>query len=368
MKRIFFSGYAPVHFLSYQPVYEVLKRRDELQPFLSGGIREKLPDGSVTFHSEGFYDPFDVDPAHVVSVDEANELDTDVVVCAHLSDSLFPGSTRRTVQIYHGVSFKNYAVRDKALRFDVLCLPGPYHARKYREKGLIREGGPKVLLTGFAKVDPLVNGSLNRDALLTRHGLDPRLPTILYAPTGDKNNSLETIGEDVIAELTQAGAWNLVVKPHDHPKRSIDWFARLARFEGPTTRILRDLDVVPWLHAADLLISDASSVITEFTLLDRPIVLLNVPKLFKRVLTRGGALDLNTYGHNLGSVVDHASEIVSVVSGQLEDSSSYAPVRQAMAQDVFHRPGTAAERVAAAVLYAAHDDPAYLDGIDVMEA
>ena len=364
MKRIYFSGYAPVHFLSYEPVYSRFRAQSRFELMLSGGFRLKHSDGKVTFKSEGFYDAFDVDPAHILSVDQAREAHADVVVCAHLSDSLFPRSSGRSVQLYHGVSFKNYAVREKALSFDFLCLPGPYHARKYREKGLIRANGPRVLMTGFAKVDALVNGSLDRDLLLKRHNLDPDLPTILYAPTGDKNNSLETIGEQVIGNLSAVKDWNLVIKPHDHPKRSINWFERLASFEAANVRIIRDLNVVPWLHAADLLISDASSVITEFTLLDRPIVLLNVPKLFKRVLARGGALDLETYGHHLGPIVNDPDTIVEVVADQFGDSSAYQETRLSMALDVFHKPGSAAERVMAVTQYAADGDPSILSDIE----
>ncbi len=367
MKRVLFSGYAPVHFLSFEPVYRALRDRPELSILLSGGFREKRADGSVTFHSDGFYDPFDVDPEHVCSVETAQQTDVDVAVCAHLSDSLFPRSTRQTLQIYHGVSFKNYAVRDKALAFDILCLPGRYHARKYREKGLIQSGGPEIFLTGFAKVDALVNGSLDRASLLESHGLDPSRPTLLYAPTGDKYNSLETVGEEVIRRLAASDAWNLVIKPHDHPKRTIDWFERLARYGSPRVRLLRDLDVVPWLHAADLLISDASSVITEYTLLDRPVVLLNVPKLLKRVLDRGGALDLDTYGHKVGPVVDDPSTIVHVVERQLADSSGFSERRLAMAEEVFFQPGSAAGRIAALVQYAATGDVAFTDGVERVE-
>lgn len=359
-----FSGYAPVHFLSFEPVYKVLIGRPDVSVLLSGGFRGKDSDGSVTFRSDGFYDRFDVEIGNLLSVEAARHADVDVVVCAHLSDSLFPRSTRRSVQIYHGVSFKNYSVRDKALAFDILCLPGRYHARKYRENGLIRNGGPEVFLTGFAKADPLVNRSLNRDALLARNGLDPSKPTILYAPTGDKNNSLETMGEEVIRRLAAEERWNLVVKPHDHPKRAIDWFKRLAGHDAPGFRVLLDLDVVPWLNAADLLISDASSVITEYSLLDRPIVLLNVPKLLARVLERGGALDLDTYGHRLGPVVDDPATIVEVVESQLENSERFSEVRRAMAADVFFEPGTAAERTAAVLHYAATGDQELLRGIE----
>ena len=169
--RVLFSGYAPVHFLSFLPVYRQLEQDERIELWLSGGFRHKSADGEIRFLSEGFYDPFPVERSRVLPIEQAREQDFDVLVCSHLSDSLFPRSVERTVQIFHGVSFKNYAVREKALRFDLLCLPGRYHASRYREHGLIRNGS-QVLLTGFAKMDQLVSGELRRDVLLARLGLD----------------------------------------------------------------------------------------------------------------------------------------------------------------------------------------------------
>ncbi len=352
-KRIMFSGYAPVHFLSFLPVLRRLETTPGVEVWLSGGFRHKEQDGTLRFVSAGFYDPFDVDRRRVLSVEETRQEDFDVVVCAHLSDALFPRSAGRTVQIFHGVSFKNYAVREKALRFDYLCLPGHYHARRYRERGIVPPGGTQIFVTGFAKMDRLVSGELDRDRLLCAQGLDPAKPTLLYAPTGDRANSLETMGEKVIATLGRRGHWNVLVKPHDHPKEKIDWFSRLTPLESASVRLVRDLDIVPYLHAADLLLSDASSAITEFCLLDRPIVLLNVPKLLHRVVERGGALDLDGYGHQLGPVVDDPESVPSVVAAQLRDSSAYAVVRRRVAREVFYRPGMASERVATVVRFAA---------------
>ena len=41
------------------------------------------------------------------------------------------------------------------------------------------------------------------------------------------------------------------------------------------------------------LAKNAGSVVTEYSLLDRPVVFLDVPKILKRVVKRGGLLDLD---------------------------------------------------------------------------
>ena len=60
----------------------------------------------------------------------------------------------------------------------------------------------------------------------------------LYAPTGGKHNSLDDMGEEVVASIAAAREWNLVVKPHDHPKNSeTDWASYLRRYESDHCRI-----------------------------------------------------------------------------------------------------------------------------------
>ena len=245
----------------------------DIELYLAGGFKKKVGK-EVTYLEEGFFDPYPVDKSRILSLDEIREQDFDVLVSAHLSDGLFPRSVERTVQIYHGVSFKNLAVREKALRFDILCLPGHYHAELYRKNGFIRSDGSRCLITGFPKTDPLVTGEIDRGEVLRGLGVDPDKPTILFAPTGEKHNALDTIGVEVIKALTGAGFWNLLVKPHDHPKKDIDWFAELAPLENESFKVVRDRDIIPYLASADLLITDASSVAVEYTLVDRPIDLL----------------------------------------------------------------------------------------------
>ncbi len=351
-KRVLFSGYAPVHFVCYLPVYQSLLDDPAVELWLSGGFKRELEDDKVEFVLDGFYDPFPVDRQRVIPIERAREESFDVLVCAHLSDSLFPGAAARTVQIFHGVSFKNLLVRERALRFDTLCLPGRYHAELYRQQGLVRAGGARCFLTGYAKTDPLASRGVDRSALGDL-GLDPALPTILFAPTGEKRNALEIHGVDAIRAIKKTGRYNLLIKPHDHPKRAIDWFAELADLEDDRTRLVRALDVVPFLKAADLLITDASSVAFEYTLLDRPIVFLDVPRMLEKVQKRAPSLDLETYGRKIGVVVPGAAELVDAIDDSLAHPDREGPVRRAAAEHIFHRPGGATRRVAGIVRWAA---------------
>ncbi len=364
-KRVLFSGYAPVHFVCFSPVYQRLRGDEGIEVFLSGGFRTESEDG-ISYSLDGFYDPFCVDRTRIMPVEQMRKEDFDVVVCAHTSDTLLPRSAGRTVQIFHGVSFKNLVVREKALRFDVLCLPGFYHAELYRKHGLLRDRGTQYLVTGFPKADALVNGQHDREAFFGRIGLDPGRPTILFAPTGDKHNALETMGEAVISAIDNAGCWNLLIKPHDHPKKGGNWSLELAPFENQRVRIVRDRDIVPSLRAADLLLTDASSAAVEYTLVDRPIIFLDVPKLLQKVRKRAPALDLDTYGRKIGTVVGQPEGLAAAIADSLTQPDREQELRRKMARHIFHSPGNAAQRVTEVIRHAAGLSPSLPADVEVL--
>ncbi len=367
-KRVLFTGYAQVHFVCFLPVYRLLASDPSVDVFLSGGFKRKEGD-EVSYDLKGFYDPFPVDKDHVIPLERVRRESFDVLVSAHLSDTLFPKSVGKKVQIFHGVSIKNLAVRAKALRYDMLCLPGRYHAEQYRVNGLIREDGAECFITGFPKTDSLATGSgLDRDALLRGMGLDPTRPTILFAPTGEKYNALDTMGREVVEAISEAGHWNLLVKPHDHPKKDVDWFEELAPFESGQVRLVRDKDISPYLYAADLLITDMSSVAVEYTLMDRPIIFLDIPSLMRRVAKRAPALDLDTYGRKIGRLVSSPDELEAAIQDSLANPDREGEVRRRMARHLFHAPGKAALNVAGVVRYAAALAGAPPEGVVVLEA
>jgi len=345
-RKILFTGYAPVHFVCFQPLYQRLESLPEFEVFVSGGLKTKTEAG-VRFDEKAMYQPFGIPDERVLPVEEIQNRDFDVLIAAN-TGLLAPRSVGARVQIFHGVSFRNRAVRQKNMNCDFYFVIGSYMLRKFNEAGLLKENDSRVLKIGFPKTDPLRNGEFHRGDLLRHYGFDGARPIILYAPTGERHNSLETMGEEVIKRLSQSDKYDLLIKPHDHAKNAaIDWFSRLSALENDHTKLVRHLNVVPALFLADLLITDASSVSNEYSLLNRPIVFLDVPELLKKAIKKGGILDLDTWGRRCGRVVEHGSEIVEAVSDSLNNPDRQSDIRMAMADDLFYNPGTATEKAAA---------------------
>ncbi|GAA0600636.1 hypothetical protein GCM10009416_43270 [Craurococcus roseus] len=340
--RVLFTGYAPVHFLCFRPIWDRLARRPDTEVFVSGGLRTGAA-GAFAYDGAGLYRPLGVPDGRILPVEAIQSRTFDVLFSANKRIIAPRGNFGTLVQMFHGVSFRNRAVRSESLDYDALFLIGPYMRRKFAEQGLLAEADRRGVPIGFPKTDPLVAGNFDRAALLARYGFDGSRPVLLYAPTGEAHNSLETMGEAVIRDLSSCGHFDLLIKPHDHPKNGRDWFAELAPLEGPHTKLARDHDVVPLLLLSDLLITDASSVANEYTLLDRPILFLDVPELLRESRESGAALDLEGWGRKGGVVVERAEDAADATIEALADPGRLADVRRAIAKDLFYNPGRATD-------------------------
>lgn len=340
--RIVFTGYAPVHFLCFKPLYERLIGMPEVNIDLSGGTRTKSPytvDGYLYDH-EDMYRRFTLPQGAVLPIASLTGAEYDVMFSAN-TRRIEPGRVGTRIQIFHGMSFRNRAIRPETEGADFYFLLGPYMKRGFEAAGLLSPGDPRALEIGFPKTDRLLDGSLDRAEMLAHHRITGDRRVVLYAPTGEHHNSLETMGEELIAKLAAVDRYDLLVKLHDHPHANIDWWARLATLESEHVRLVREPDVIRTLSIADLLLTDASSVANEFALLDRPIVFIDVPELLELTLRKGALLDLETWGRKGGEVVPDVPTAIEAVEAGLNSPDERSSVRRALVDDLFFNPGTA---------------------------
>lgn len=340
--RILFTGYAPVHFLCFRPLCERLFAMRDVDVSLSGGTRTKSPysvDGYLYDH-EDMYRRFELPQGAVLPISSLSGADYDVLFSAN-TRRIEPRRVDTRIQIFHGMSFRNRAIRPETEGADFYFLLGPYMKRGFERAGLLRPGDPRAVEIGFPKTDRLLDGSLDRAETLARHGISGDRPVVLYAPTGEHHNSLETMGEALIARLAAVDRYDLLVKPHDHAHADIDWWSRLAPLESEHVRVVREPDVIRTLWITDLLLTDASSVANEFALLDRPIVFIDVPELIELTLRKGALLDLDTWGRKGGVVVPDVPTAVEAVEAGLTSPDGRSRIRRALVDDLFFNPGTA---------------------------
>jgi hypothetical protein len=189
---------------------------------------------------------------------------------------------------------------------------------------------------------------LSRDEVLRWLELDRDRPTILYAPTWSSASSLNLMGIELVEALL-ARSWNVIVKLHDRSRDprpfysgGVDWAARLAAvMAGKSGHLAADVDVCPYLAAADVMITDHSSAGFEYLLLDRPLVRIHVPELLR---TSNIGEEYVRLLMEAARSVEGPLDAVAAVEQGLADPSAGSASRRGVARELFHDPGGATAR------------------------
>jgi hypothetical protein len=275
----------------------------------------------------------------------------DAYLTADLLWARLPRGTRR-IQMFHGVAGKfshDYDSPTSSMRrWHRLFFVNRRRMQNFISAGAIDAGSDAPRLVGMPKVDCLVDGSLKRDEVLGRLGMDAGKPTILYAPTWSAASSLNVMGMELITGLL-ARDWNVLVKLHDRSRDlrpfysgGIDWVGQInTAMAGKSGHLVNDADICPYLAAADVMISDHSSAAFEYLLLDRPLVRIHVPELLRSSNSNEEYVRLLA---DASESVETASAAVGAVERGLADSRSRSASRTSVAEDLFYRAGTATAR------------------------
>ena len=207
----------------------------------------------------------------------------------------------------------------------------------------------QAVLVGYPKLDRLARGGY--DAAATRAGLAPGRPTAVYAPTYSEASSLHLAGEEIVGALIDAG-FNVIVKLHDRSldpdpryNAGIDWRARFAALETARgrdrLRFVEAPDASQLLAAADVLVTDHSSVGFEYLVLDRPLVVFDAPDLPRVARINAGKIDLL---RSAATVVRTPLETAAAARRSLDNPAPLSAARRRVADALFFDPGQATER------------------------
>jgi len=335
-KRILFYAKCPMNFVLFEPVFERLAARTDLEFHFTGKYQGQKDPALV-------YQSFDLRGGRLVRNSSARLRGYDVYVSPDFR--LAGRRSKVKVHMFHGFSIRNFAISERVHRFDRLFLIGPYMKRRFVEAGLLSETDPRIEEVGMPKLDGLALGRYQRAAVLERLALDPARPTVLFAPTWISGGCLEAQGLEILRELRELDV-NTIVKLHDNSydprKGQIDWARELPPRLGECQRLVRDFNSNPYLAASDVLISDASSVANEYLVLDRPLIFFRLDRLEED----WPATDRGGWGTRTGDTIERARELRDAVPAALTNPGRLSPLRREAAADFFYAPGQAARRAA----------------------
>ncbi|HYG07737.1 MAG TPA: CDP-glycerol glycerophosphotransferase family protein [Stenotrophomonas sp.] len=177
------------------------------------------------------------------------------------------------VQLFHGFNVEkredtrgHFRVRGL---FDLYCTQGPATTEPFRELAA-RQGHFAVAQTGWPKLDPLFRDDGGESAAL-RAAAGERA-VILFGSTFTERLSAAPVLYDAIAADIAHGEryWLLTL----HPKCPPALFERYRALAGAHARFVEPEQVMAAQRAADVLVSDTSSIVSEFVVQHKPVVTL----------------------------------------------------------------------------------------------
>ena len=211
-------------------------------------------------------------------------------------DVVIAGDTVRDAPAYgsallcflnHGTGIKNILYRNLSHNVDTryeIFVEGRYRVERIAESGF--QGKSEVHLIGLPKLDWYFQGRYaDRAGLLRRWGLDPDRPTVLFAPTYKPTCMYDV--QDAIFAATE-NRCNLIIKLHHYswmgkyaPHRQHRIFERrVKKYPHSVLLPVTEYNIVPYMAAADTLLSEASSTVFDFLALGKTGIIYDLPPLF----------------------------------------------------------------------------------------
>ena len=179
--------------------------------------------------------------------------------------------TGAKVQLFHGFNVEKRSDARGHFRirglFDLYCTQGPATTTPFRELAA-RAGHFAVVETGWTKLDPLFSGDLPLADALRAPAAGRRV--VLFASTFTESlSAAPRLFAAIAAEVARGERYWLLTL---HPKCAPDLVARYRALAGPNARFVESEDLVAAERAADALVADTTSVVSEFVVQRKPVV------------------------------------------------------------------------------------------------
>jgi len=179
----------------------------------------------------------------------------------------------KTIFLEHGIGSKSTSFYPYIQYFDYYLVEG---VAKYNTiSSLYPNYKDRLHIVGFSKFDTIANmtkDDLNR--LKDKYSINNEKTTILYAPTFFPS-SIEKMSKDFPNDFKNC---NILIKPHyftlelEKYKKQRKVLEYWSSFKNVQIIPPKEYNIVPFLAISDIMISDESSAMFEFAMLDKPVI------------------------------------------------------------------------------------------------
>lgn len=250
------------------------------------------------------------------------------IITDHGAHFLYPAYKHtgiKFIDVWHGIAYKGFDENNfSELRYyDEVWVSSPDLVRIYKEKYVFPN---TVIATGYGRTDPLVNGQYSKEALQDKYALPQKYKhIIIVAPTwkqDKQNRSIVPFGESTESFLKRL---NTVGEASDS---LVIFRAHLNSKEDMGHQQLQNVRVMPYadypvaeefLGAADLLVTDWSSIAFDFLAVRKPIIYLDVEPPFEKGFTLDGSYRFGPVASSLDELEVYILKYIGNVSGYRKD-------------------------------------------------
>jgi len=185
-----------------------------------------------------------------------------VFIPGNVVPNFFPGVK---VAVFHGFFAGKHGMDHFNIRgfFDLYCPQGPNTSEPFQQLAE-KHGFFRVVQTGWPKLDPLFS---SQNAIQERN---TERPKILFASTFSNKMTAAPHVFETIKRLSLQGKWDWLVTLH--PKMDTEIVAKFKAIQGPQLRFVENEQVIAALQEADVMLCDTSSIISEFLILQKPVI------------------------------------------------------------------------------------------------
>lgn len=292
-------------------------------------------------------EPCSILNAPAVIVKKSSKLEEVAGIFISLSNVKFKvGKGSKTIFLGHGTGDKKYGGKSVNLdKYDYIFLTGEKHLAKIQDVGL-KIPAQKLIKIGNLRFDDYVNDKFTKQELLKQRKIkNVNKPIILYAPTWKwGNGTLLKYFFKFAKEITKE--YNLIVRPHNFDANKLPFLKTWAKlhniqdiyFSNP--RNLRDNDTFHDFKLSDLMISDTSSVLYEYLITRKPIIVAETKPA-----------DLHNMPENMNimkkvDIYNPSDDILELINKNLNDKSLPEKFNELLHNCFYFNDGRATERAA----------------------